>query len=212
VSPLYALVLDSLPPIPGREQVEHARRAQAGDADAAEVLTRASLRYAVRVATQPRWARLDETTRAETIGMAVVDALRTFDPDRGFAWLTYFSFALKSRLRQAVEMRCREKNRPIVSLDEPGEFGRAFAEIVEDHRELDPCAVAIRREDARRVAAAIDRLDERAKRVAAAAYGIGRDPAKLREIGAEFGLGRAWAGAIRQEAEGRLASILTSER
>ena len=224
VKDAFHATLGAVPLLTAGEEVELARRRDAGDGEALDRLIVANLRWAVRVATRHRHVHGGDQDDLEQAAIGgLMRAARKFDPDRGVRFSTYATWWIRQALaRHAGEARLihvpenpqaraseeAARARAIASIDEPNEHGSTPSELLADRGEAPE--EAMRREEAAGVlAAAVRRLGPRDAEVLRRRYGLqGGEPETLKEVGDRLGLTRERVRQIEKRARERLARLL----
>ena len=98
---LLAAAVDE--PVLGRdEERELARRAEAGDADAAGRLIASHLRFVIKIARRYRGSGLPMSDLIQEGTVGLIRAVRRFNPDRGVRLSTYASWWIRSAIQDHV--------------------------------------------------------------------------------------------------------------
>ncbi|MDH5675716.1 MAG: sigma-70 family RNA polymerase sigma factor [Myxococcales bacterium] len=103
----YIQRVRAIPRLSREDELEAARRAQAGDQQAADRLVESNLRYAVAVALQyrrygiPIWELIAEGSLGLTL------AVNKFDPDRGTRFVTYAGYWIRAYILDLVVRSAR---------------------------------------------------------------------------------------------------------
>ncbi len=92
----------AIPKLTREEEFALAKKAQAGDEDAAHQIIEANLRYVVSVALQYRRydIRLADLIAEGSVGL--MTAIQKFDPDRGFRFVTYAGYWIRAYILETV--------------------------------------------------------------------------------------------------------------
>lgn len=224
VKDAFHATLGSTALLTAEEEVELARRRDAGDGEALDRLIVANLRWAVELATRFRHAHGGDQDDLEQDAIGgLVTAARRYDPDRGVRFTTYATWWIRQGLfnnapaanviRLPRDPKGRASDRALkawrpASIDEPSESGSSHAEMLADRGEGP--GEAMQRADVVALAAgAVGRLGPRDAEVVRRRFGLdGRPPETLEEVGDRLGLTRERVRQIQKRAMDRLAKLL----
>lgn len=98
------------------EETIVARRARAGDKAAADLLVESNLRFVYYIVLRywrPGMPMMDMVSEG---CLALLDALKNFDPDRGVKFISYAGKGVKQNVCETIRLHYRHKHK---SLDEP---------------------------------------------------------------------------------------------
>lgn len=122
-------------PVLTREQEREITRAvQAGDAEALELLVKSNLRFVISYAKryQHHGVPLHDLIQEGNIGLLI--AARTFDPDRGFRFLTHARHWVRAQMTRAIEKSGRTVRLPASQLRKLSAIRHAAAELERELR------------------------------------------------------------------------------
>jgi RNA polymerase primary sigma factor len=116
----YLKVMGSIPLLTRDDEVEVARRIEAGgpDAELARVtLVNANLRLVVSIAKQYTYRGMPLSDLIQEGNIGLMKATEKFDHTRGFKFSTYASWWIRQAIIRAVESQCRTIRIPIYKLE-----------------------------------------------------------------------------------------------
>lgn len=108
--------IEKIPVLAKGEEYLIAKRAQAGSEDALKRLVEANLRFVIKLAFKywRVWYPLMDLISAGYLGLIM--AVKTYDPDKGFRFITYAGFSIEHRIIAFIK---DYKYHSLLSLDEP---------------------------------------------------------------------------------------------
>jgi RNA polymerase primary sigma factor len=121
------------------EEVELARRIQAGDKAALERLTKANLRFVVSVAKQYQNQGLSLPDLINEGNVGLIKAAKRFDEKRGFKFISYAVWWIRQSILQALAEQARIVRLPLNKIGTINKINRAFSEL-EQQLERPPSA------------------------------------------------------------------------
>lgn len=111
------------------EEVELARRIQAGDKAALERLTKANLRFVVSVAKQYQNQGLSLPDLINEGNVGLIKAAKRFDETRGFKFISYAVWWIRQSILQALAEQARIVRLPLNKIGTINKINRAFSEL-----------------------------------------------------------------------------------
>ncbi len=121
------------------EEVELAKRIQAGDKVALERLTKANLRFVVSVAKQYQNQGLSLPDLINEGNVGLIKAAKRFDEKRGFKFISYAVWWIRQSILQALAEQARIVRLPLNKIGTINKINRAFSEL-EQQLERPPSA------------------------------------------------------------------------
>lgn len=121
------------------EEVELAKRIQAGDRAALERLTKANLRFVVSVAKQYQNQGLSLPDLINEGNVGLIKAAKRFDEKRGFKFISYAVWWIRQSILQALAEQARIVRLPLNKIGTINKINRAFSEL-EQRLERPPSA------------------------------------------------------------------------
>lgn len=138
---------------------------------------------------------------------ALADAVKAYDPEQGYTFLTYLKFPLQNRFNQAVGTRGTQKRDPLnncTSLDIPlleEENGDTIGDMIPDPQAEERIAATVEREYNRQLTSVVlqtlDTISERQREIILRHY-YGSEP--LAGIAREWGVSNERVRQLEQEA------------
>lgn len=111
------------------EEVELARKIQAGDQDALNRLTRANLRFVISVAKQYQNQGLTLPDLINEGNLGLIKAASRFDETRGFKFISYAVWWIRQSILQALAEQARIVRLPLNKIGSINKINRAFSEL-----------------------------------------------------------------------------------
>lgn len=105
---LYLADISKIPLLTEREEYELARRAKGGDTLAIEALTRANLRFVVKIAKIYSRRLKGQASLLDLIqegNLGLMEAVKNFDFSRGFRFTTYAAYWIKQYIQRAYRSK-----------------------------------------------------------------------------------------------------------
>jgi RNA polymerase primary sigma factor len=111
------------------EEVELARKIQAGDQNALDRLTRANLRFVISVAKQYQNQGLTLPDLINEGNVGLIKAASRFDETRGFKFISYAVWWIRQAILQALAEQARIVRLPLNKIGSINKINRAFSEL-----------------------------------------------------------------------------------
>lgn len=125
----YLVEIGRVDLITAQEEVELARRIQAGDQRALDKLTRANLRFVVSVAKQYQNQGLTLPDLINEGNVGLIKAATRFDETRGFKFISYAVWWIRQSILQALAEQARVVRLPLNKIGAIGKVNRAYSEL-----------------------------------------------------------------------------------
>lgn len=106
------------PLLSAEEERALARRARAGDDDARRQLVEANLRFVVKVARAYQGKGLPLVDLIQEGNLGLMEAVRKFDPDKGYRMTTYASWWIRLYVQRAIDQKAPVVPVPINKLEQ----------------------------------------------------------------------------------------------
>lgn len=120
-------------PITAEEEADLARRIQAGDTQALELLTRANLRFVVSVAKQYQNQGMELSDLINEGNLGLIKAAEKFDETRGFKFISYAVWWIRQAILQALAEQARIVRLPLNQVGIINRINKAFAMFEQEH-------------------------------------------------------------------------------
>ena len=222
----YAGSFSDCPRLEREEELDLTRRAKAGDNQAVERLIQCHFPLLVKTALgfRRRGLPLEDLLGEATTGL--LEAVRRFDPDRGFRFMTYAVWWVRRALVRAVATQSRNVRIPRhrasasgdealawpreISLTDDGESDtpRGFEDLLDSGDEpLDE--TVHRNQECSAVRAALDELPDRQRYVLEERFGLRTDEGRtLLDVAGDLGVTKERVRQIEGQALGKLERAL----
>lgn len=197
----YLKEIGRVPLLTMEQELELARAAQAGDADARRKLSEANLRLVVSVAKRYAGRGLPFLDLIQEGNLGLMKAAEKFEPDRGFRFSTYATWWIRQSITRAIADQGRVIRIPVHLVESINRVKKTTGELLRKNgREPTAEEIAVRldmepdrvRELLRReLANVLKSLTPREERVLTLRFGLEDGQARtLEELGKEFNVTR----------------------
>jgi RNA polymerase sigma factor (sigma-70 family) len=110
---IYLKEVNQVEPIAPKDEMTLAKKIKSGDKDALEKLTKANLRYVVSVAKQYQNKGLSLPDLINEGNVGLIKAAQRFDPTKGFKFISYAVWWIRSSIIQALAEHSRIMSLPL---------------------------------------------------------------------------------------------------
>ena len=141
----YLKEIGRVPLLTMEQELELARAARAGDADARRKLSEANLRLVVSVAKRYAGRGLPFLDLIQEGNLGLMKAAEKFEPDRGFRFSTYATWWIRQSILQALAEQSRIVRLPLNKIGSINKINKKYAEL-EQLNERAPSAEEIAQE------------------------------------------------------------------
>lgn len=114
------------------EEVELAKRIQAGDMEALEKLTKANLRFVVSVAKQYQNRGLSLQDLINEGNLGLLKAAKRFDPSKGFKFISYAVWWIRQTIHQALAENSRLVRLPVNKINTMHKITQASSRLEQE--------------------------------------------------------------------------------
>ena len=128
---LYLSEIGFTPLLTAQEEVEFARRARRGDADARKRMIESNLRLVVKIARRYMNQGLALLDLIEEGNIGLMRAVEKFDPDRGFRFSTYATWWIRQTMERALMNQARTVRLPVHVAKEINVYMRAARKLAQ---------------------------------------------------------------------------------
>ena len=199
----------SLEPLSKAQELELAKQASLGNAQARETLIRANIRYALTYAKKFYGRGLSNEEVNEEAVIGLIKAIDHFDYTMGYKVITLANRYIMNEIvsscnKSGYIQRQSEKSLPCLSLDDStgSEFGETRLSIIPDTASYTPEETAFYRIQKEQLYKNLNKLDPLEKQIICMLYGI--EPYKheysLAQIGKKLGESKQYIHYIKQRA------------
>ncbi len=122
------------------EEVELAKRIQAGDQDALEKLTKANLRFVVSVAKQYQNQGLSLGDLINEGNLGLIKAAKRFDETRGFKFISYAVWWIRQSILQALAEQSRIVRLPLNRVGALNKIGKELSKLEQEYERIPSAA------------------------------------------------------------------------
>ncbi len=122
------------------EEVELAKRIQAGDQEALEKLTQANLRFVVSVAKQYQNQGLSLGDLINEGNLGLIKAAKRFDETRGFKFISYAVWWIRQSILQALAEQSRIVRLPLNRVGALNKIGKELSKLEQEYERLPSAA------------------------------------------------------------------------
>jgi len=197
---LFLRDISQRPLLTAAEEVELAKRIEKGDTAAKNRMIESNLRLVVANAKRYRGLGLPFLDLIQEGILGLIRAVEKFDHRRGFKFSTYATWWIRQAMQRALQQQSRTIRIPVHVGQELARVRSAERKLsAELGRDPTPDEVAARvgmsvdqldeLRAAERIRKALERLDERGRKVIELRFGIGgQEPLPLREVAKRMGL------------------------
>ena len=192
----YLKEIGRVPLLTMEQELELARAAQAGDADARRKLSEANLRLVVSVAKRYAGRGLPFLDLIQEGNLGLMKAAEKFEPDRGFRFSTYATWWIRQSITRAIADQGRVIRIPVHLVESINRVKKTTGELLRKNgREPTAEEIAVRLDmepdRVRELANVLKSLTPREERVLTLRFGLEDGQARtLEELGKEFNVTR----------------------
>src|SRR5580658_2210864 len=115
------------------EEVELAKKIQAGDDSALEKLTKANLRFVVSVAKQYQNRGLSLQDLINEGNLGLLKAAKRFDPSKGFKFISYAVWWIRQTIYQALAENSRLVRLPVNKINTMHKISQAASRLEQEY-------------------------------------------------------------------------------
>lgn len=127
----YFSDIENYPVLTREEEVEIARRAQAGDPEARDKLICHNLRLVISIAKKYRNQGVSFADLIQEGNLGLMEAVKRFDPEKGFRFSTYATWWIRRTVSEAVKLKSRSMH---VSQHVADLIGKLWQEVAEGEK------------------------------------------------------------------------------
>ena len=199
----------SLEPLPKAQELELAKQASLGNAQARETLIRANIRYALSYAKKFYGHGLSNEEVNEEAVIGLIKAIDHFDFTKGTKVITLANMYIMNEIvsscnKSGYIQRQSEESLPCLSLDDStsSDFGETRLSIIPDTASYTPEETAFYRIQKEQLYKNLNKLDHLEKQIICMLYGIGpyKHEYSLAQIGKKLGESKQYIHYIKQRA------------
>ena len=199
----------SLEPLSKAQELELAKQASLGNAQARETLIRANIRYALTYAKKFYGRGLSNEEVNEEAVIGLIKAIDHFDYTMGYKVITLANRYIMNEIvsscnKSGYIQRQSEERLPCLSLDDStgSEFGETRLSIIPDTASYTPEETAFYRIQKEQLYKNLNKLDPLEKQIICMLYGIGpyKHEYSLAQIGKKLGESKQYIHYIKQRA------------
>ncbi len=118
------------------EEVDLAKKIQAGDQDALEKLTKANLRFVVSVAKQYQNQGLSLGDLINEGNLGLIKAAKRFDETRGFKFISYAVWWIRQSILQALAEQSRIVRLPLNRVGALNKIGKELSKLEQEYERI----------------------------------------------------------------------------
>ncbi len=217
----YYKSIRAIPLLTKAEEIDYARRAQAGDLHARQQMINSNLRLVIKIARRYFKSGIPLLDLIEEGNLGLMHAVEKFDPERGFRFSTYSTWWIQQTIERAIMNQLRIVRIPVHVLKKPHEIAHektisiddAYGEShLQDNQEKDPFHHFSEINLQKNINKWLAHLAPRHREVVCRRYGLqGHAPTTLHETGTAIGVKGEHVRQLQAEALKQLKHLIESD-